>query len=80
MEEKYLVRTDEFWKDIEYDPRYQVSNYGRFRKKLKSSIQVLTPYKKDNTICIKIKTRIRKKCTEKSIKKIAKLFFIKNNK
>ena len=27
------VKETEIWKSIEYDNRYQVSNYGHFRKK-----------------------------------------------
>lgn len=37
----------EVWKQIEYDTRYQVSNYGRFRKKnLKNGYRYLKPFRK----------------------------------
>lgn len=47
----------ERWKDIEYDNRYQVSNYGRFRKKLKNGYRYLTPFKKHNLYQVKIKDK-----------------------
>lgn len=46
----------EEWQPIEYDPRYQVSNLGRFRKQNKKGYRYLKPYKKwgDQTYVIKI--------------------------
>lgn len=44
----------EEWKSIEYDQRYQVSNFGRFRKKLKKGYRYLKPYKKRDLYVIKI--------------------------
>lgn len=39
------------------DPRYEVSNFGRFRKKLKKGYRYLKPYKKRNKYVIKIKNK-----------------------
>ena len=47
----------EQWKAIEYDNRYQVSSYGRFRKKLKNGYRYLTPFKKHNLYQVKIKDK-----------------------
>ena len=47
----------EQWKDIEHDNRYQVSNFGRFRKKLKNGYRYLTPFKKYNLYLVKIKDK-----------------------
>ena len=45
----------EEWKEIEDDPRYEVSNYGRFRKKNKvNGYRYLKPYKKCNLFVIKV--------------------------
>ena len=50
--------TNEIWKNIEYDTRYQVSNYGRFRKKTpKGNYRFLKPFRKNNLITIKIKDK-----------------------
>ena len=38
----------ETWKQIQYDPRYEVSNLGRFRKRNKKGYRYLKPYKKHN--------------------------------
>lgn len=42
------------WKSIEYDTRYQVSNFGRFRRKLKKGYRYLKPYRKRDLYVIKI--------------------------
>lgn len=34
----------ETWRPIEYDPRYQVSMFGNFRKVVKNGFRELTPY------------------------------------
>lgn len=53
-----LNRTDEIWKLIEYDSRYQVSNYGRFRKKNpKNGYRYLKPFRKRNLFVVKIKDK-----------------------
>lgn len=44
----------EEWKPIEYDTRYQVSNFGRFRKKLKKGYRYLKPWRKRDLYVIKI--------------------------
>lgn len=36
------------------DPRYEVSNFGRFRKKLKKGYRYLKPYKKRNLYVVKL--------------------------
>lgn len=49
---------NEKWKSIEYDNRYQVSNYGHFRKKNpKNGYRYLTPFKKHNLYVVKIKDK-----------------------
>jgi len=53
-----MIRTDEIWKTIEYDRRYQVSNYGRFRKKNpKNGYRYLKPFRKQNQFMVKIKDK-----------------------
>ena len=48
----------EIWKTIEYDSRYEVSNYGRFRKRNpKNGYRYLTPFRKRNLFVIKIKDK-----------------------
>lgn len=47
----------EEWKLIEYDTRYQVSNFGRFRKKLKKGYRYLKPFRKHNLCVVKIKNK-----------------------
>ncbi len=50
--------TNEVWKSIEYDIRYQVSNYGRFRKKNpKNGYRYLKPFRKHNLFVVKIKDK-----------------------
>lgn len=50
--------TNEIWKSIEYDLRYQVSNYGRFRKKNpKNGYRYLKPFRKKNLFLVKIKDK-----------------------
>jgi hypothetical protein len=50
--------TNEIWKSIEYDTRYQVSNYGRFRKKNpKNGYRYLKPFRKHNLFMVKIKDK-----------------------
>lgn len=44
----------EEWKEIEYDKRYQVSNFGRFRKRLKKGYRYLKLYRKHNKFVIHI--------------------------
>lgn len=45
----------EEWKPIEFDPRYEVSNFGRFRKLNKKGYRYLKPYKKHNLYVVKMK-------------------------
>lgn len=48
----------EQWKTIEYDTRYQVSNFGRFRKKNpKKGYRYLKPFRKRNLFFVKIKDK-----------------------
>ena len=48
----------EEWKIIEYDNRYQVSNFGRFRKQNpKKGYRYLKPFKKKNLYVVKIKDK-----------------------
>ena len=47
----------EEWKSIEYDQRYQVSSFGRFRKKTKKGYRYLKPFKKHNLYVVKIKDK-----------------------
>lgn len=48
----------EVWKQIEYDIRYEVSNYGRFRKRnLKKGYRYLKPFRKGNLFIVKIKDK-----------------------
>lgn len=47
----------EEWKEIEYDKRYQVSNFGRFRKSLKKGYRYLKPFRKHNIFVVKIKDK-----------------------
>lgn len=45
----------ETWKQIQFDPRYEVSNFGRFRKKNKvNGYRYLKPFRKGNKFVIKI--------------------------
>lgn len=44
----------ELWKQIQYDPRYEVSNFGRFRKRNKKGYRYLKPFRKGNKFVIKI--------------------------
>lgn len=44
----------EEWKTIEHDNRYQISNFGRVRKKLKKGYRYLKPFKKRNMYVVKI--------------------------
>lgn len=51
----------EQWKEIKLDPRYEVSNLGRFRKKNpKNGYRYLKPYRNGNKFVIKINN---KECT-----------------
>lgn len=53
-----MIIANEIWKSIEYDPRYQVSNYGRFRKKNpKNGYRYLKPFRKGNLFQVKIKDK-----------------------
>ena len=53
-----MLIANEIWKSIEYDPRYQVSNYGRFRKKNpKNGYRYLKPFRKGNLFQVKIKDK-----------------------
>ena len=48
----------EQWKKIDYDSRYQVSNFGNFRKKNpKNGYKYLKSYKKRNLMVVKIKDK-----------------------
>ncbi len=48
----------ETWKSIPYDVRYQVSNFGRFRKKNpKNGYRYLKPFRKQNLFIVKIKDK-----------------------
>jgi len=50
-----MINPNEFWKQIEYDSRYEVSNFGRFRKKNpKNGYRYLKPYRKGNKFLIHI--------------------------
>lgn len=52
------VTETEIWKSIEYDNRYQVSNYGHFRKKNpKNGYRYLSPFRKKNLFLVKIKDK-----------------------
>ena len=48
----------EEWKSIEYDNRYQVSNFGRFRKRLKNGYRYLKPYKKRGLYVVKMNYKV----------------------
>ena len=48
---------NEIWKSIEYDSRYQVSNFGRFRKETKNGYRYLKPFRKKNLFLVKIKDK-----------------------
>ena len=49
---------NEIWKTIDYDTRYQVSNWGRFRKRnLKNGYRYLKPFRKKNLFQVKIKDK-----------------------
>ena len=53
-----MISANELWKSIEYDTRYQVSNYGRFRKKNpKNGYRYLKPFRKHNLFLVKIKDK-----------------------
>lgn len=55
---KSLTITNEIWKPIEYDTRYQVSNYGRFRKRNPiNGYRYLKPFRKKNLFQVKIKDK-----------------------
>lgn len=45
----------EEWKIIEYDSRYQVSNFGRFRKQTNAEYRYLKPYQKQGRLIYVIK-------------------------
>ena len=48
----------ERWKHISYDSRYEVSNFGRFRKKNpKNGYRYLKPFRKHNLFLVKIKDK-----------------------
>lgn len=44
----------EEWKKINNNTRYEVSNFGRFRKKNKKSYRYLKPFKRNNIYVVKI--------------------------
>lgn len=53
-----MIISNEIWKKIKYDPRYQVSNYGRFRKENpKNGYRYLKPFRKHNLFLVKIKDK-----------------------
>ena len=47
----------EEWIEIEYDKKYEVSNFGRFRRKTKKGYRYLTPFRKHNLFIVKIKDK-----------------------
>lgn len=48
----------EEWKTIDYDTRYQVSNYGRFRKKNpKNGYRYLKPFRNHDLFLVKIRDK-----------------------
>lgn len=44
----------EIWEQIEEDNRYEVSNFGRFRKKIKKGYRYLKPFRKHNLFIVKL--------------------------
>ena len=53
-----MIFSNEIWKKIDYDSRYQVSNYGRFRKENpKNGYKYLQPFRKHNLFLVKIKDK-----------------------
>lgn len=53
-----MIIRGEVWQSIKYDLRYQVSNFGRFRKKNpKNGYRYLKPYRKKNLYMVKIKDK-----------------------
>lgn len=53
-----MIWIDEIWKTIEYNTKYEVSNYGRFRRKNpKNGYRYLKPFRKGNLFMIKIKDK-----------------------
>lgn len=53
-----MLISNELWRHIEYDQRYEVSNYGRFRKKNpKKGYRYLKPFRKGNLFVVKIKDK-----------------------
>ena len=48
---------NEIWRPIKYDPRYEVSLLGNFRKKLKNGFKELTPYYAHRRWVVKIKDK-----------------------
>ena len=55
--EKFIERSNEYWKTIDYDNRYQVSNYGNFRKQIKNGYRYLKSFRKGNHFIIKIRDK-----------------------
>ena len=48
---------EEVWKKIIHDTRYEVSNFGRFRKLNKKGYRYLTPFNKKGTLLYLIKIK-----------------------
>lgn len=54
-----MIYPSEEWKTIDYDSRYQVSNFGRFRKKNpKNGYRYLKPFRKHNLCVVKIRDKV----------------------
>lgn len=49
-----MIIRNEVWKNIDYDSRYQVSNFGRIRKKITKGYRYLKPFRKGNKFIVKI--------------------------
>ena len=56
--QKKMIIGNEVWKNIDYDSRYQVSNFGRIRKKIIKGYRYLKPFKKGNLFLVKIKNKL----------------------
>ena len=52
-----MIIGNEVWKNIDYDSRYQVSNFGRIRKKITKGYRYLKPFRKGNLFLVKIKDK-----------------------
>ena len=52
-----MIIGNEVWKNIDYDSRYQVSNFGKIRKKIIKGYHYLKPFRKGNLFLVKIKDK-----------------------